>query len=441
MRIQLSDHFNFGRLIRFTVPSIAMMIFTSIYGIVDGIFVSNFVGKTPFAALNFIMPFLMMLGSLGFMFGTGGSALVAKIMGEGNKTRAKGLFTMITIVAAIIGLVMAVAAYILLPDVARLMGAKEMLPDCVLYGRIILLALPFLVIQFTFQTFYITAEKPKLGLVVTVMAGVTNMVLDALFIIVFKWGLAGAAAATAVSQAVGGIFPLIYFSKPRGSLIYFTKPVFEFKALLKTCTNGSSELVSNLSMSLVGMIYNIQLMKYAGQNGVAAYGVIMYVTLLFLSIFIGYSVGVSPVISYHFGACNSGELKGLFRKSLILIGLSSLCMLILSETLAYPISAIFVSYDAELLALTARSFRIYAFMYLFAGIGIFGSAFFTALNDGLISALISFLRTLVFQVAAVMTFPLIFGIDGIWLSIVIADFLASIITVCFLAVKRKKYQY
>jgi MATE efflux family protein len=442
MSIQLSNHFTYKKLLRFTLPSVVMMIFTSIYGVVDGFFVSNFVGKTPFAAVNFIMPFLMILGSVGFMFGTGGSALIAKTMGEGDREKANRLFSLIVYVSAACGIVIAALGLVFIRPVAALLGAKDtMLDDCVTYGRIILLALPAYILQYEFQSFFVTAEKPQLGLAVTVAAGVTNIVLDALLVAVFPLGLSGAAAATAISQCVGGLVPLIYFGRPNSGLLRLGRAKYDGKALLKTCTNGSSELMSNISMSVVSMLYNVQLMKYAGEDGVAAYGVLMYVNMVFLAAFIGYSVGTAPVIGYHYGAGNHEELKSLLKKSLALIGIASVVMLLAAELLAKPLAVVFVGYDEGLLALTLRGFVIYSFSFLFAGIAVFGSSFFTALNNGLVSALISFLRTLVFQVAAVLIFPLIWEIDGIWISIVAAELMAAIVTSLFLAGKRKKYHY
>lgn len=442
MRIQLSDHFTYKKLLRFTFPSIIMMIFTSIYGVVDGVFVSNFVGKTPFAAVNFIMPFLMILGAVGFMFGTGGSALIAKTMGENKLKKANELFSLFVYVSFILGIVIAGLSFFLIRPIAQLMGAEGILLDqCVLYGRIVILAVPGFILQMEFQSFFITAEKPNLGLYVTVISGVANMILDALFMAVFHWGLAGAAAVTALSQTLGGVIPLLYFSRKNTSLLQLGKTKFDGRALWKACINGSSELMSNISMSLVSMLYNIQLIKYAGENGVAAYGVLMYVNMIFLAIFIGYSIGTAPVISYHYGAQNHGELKSLLKKSFRILIFSSLSMLALSEFLARPLSKIFVSYDLDLLELTVRGFTIYSFSFLFAGINIFASSFFTALNNGLISALISFLRTLVFQVASVLLLPLILGIDGIWISIVVAELIACIVSLTFIMKKRAVYHY
>lgn len=442
MSIKLSDHFTYGKLLRFTISSIFMMIFTSIYGVVDGFFVSNFVGKTPFAAVNFIMPVLMMLGTIGFMFGAGGSALVAKTMGEGKTEKAQEYFSLFVYVSLACGIVLAVFGMIFLRPIGALLGAEGiMLDNCVIYGRIILCALPAFILQMEFQSFFITAEKPQLGLIVTVFSGVTNMVLDALFIAVFQLGLVGAALATGLSQVVGGVIPLFYFGRQNSSLLRLGKTKWYGKAIVRACTNGSSELMSNISMSLVSMLYNAQLLRYAGENGVAAYGVLMYVSMIFIAAFIGYSIGTAPVIGFHYGAGNHIELKGLLKKSLVIIITFSVGMLILGEVLAQPLSKLFVGYDEELLALTCRGFFIYSFSFLFSGIAIFGSSFFTALNDGLTSALISFLRTLVFQIIAVLILPTIFGIDGIWYSIVVAEVMAVIITMLFLVLKRKKYQY
>lgn len=442
MQISLSDHFGYGRLARFTLPSVVMMIFTSIYGVVDGFFVSNYVGKTPFAALNFIMPFLMILGALGFMFGTGGAALIGKTMGEGQPAKANGLFSMLVYITAASGVAIAALGIAFLRPVAAALGAEgDMLEGCVAYGRIILIALPAYMLQYEFQSLFVTAEKPKLGLAVTVGAGITNMTLDWLFVAVLRWGLEGAAAATALSQAVGGLVPLFYFGRPNASRLRLTRCRFDGRALGKACANGSSELLNNISMSLVSMLYNVRLIQYAGEDGVAAYGVLMYVNMIFLAAFVGYSVGVAPVVSYHYGAQNRAELKSLLQKNMVVTGGCSAGMLALALGLSAPLSYLFTGYDAGLYALTLRGFSIFSFSFLFAGFGIFGSAFFTALNDGLTSALISFLRTLVFQVAAICVLPALWGVDGIWASVVAAEGLAAVTTVLFLAGRRKKFGY
>ena len=440
--IQLSDHFEYKRLLQFAFPSVIMMVFTSIYSVVDGFFVSNFVGKTPFAAVNFIMPVLMILGSIGFMFGSGGSALVSKTMGEGKQEKAQQLFSLFVYSTMVCGVVLAVVSFFILRPLAVLIGAEgEMLEQCVLYGQILLLALPFYMLQFEFQSFFVAAEKPQWGLAVTVACGLTNMVLDALFIVVFSWGLVGAAAATVMSQMIGGVVPVGYFSRPHTSVLWLTKTELNWKALRKACINGSSELMSNISISVVSMLYNFQLLKYAGENGVAAYGVLMYVNMIFLAMFIGYSTGTAPIVSYHYGAGNHGELRGLLQKSSVIIGIFAVMMFMLAEGCAGPLAEIFVSYDVELLAMTKRAFMIYSFSFLFSGIAIYGSSFFTALNDGVTSALISFLRSLVFEVAAILILPLIFKLDGIWLSVVVAELTAAIMTILFLAAKRNVYQY
>ena len=440
--IQLSDHFDYRKLFRFTLPSIMMMIFTSIYGVVDGFFVSNFVGKTPFAAVNFIMPFLMILGGFGFMFGTGGSALIAKTMGEGDLPRARRQFSLFVYTTIISGVVLSVLGILLLRPVAAALGAEgEMLEYCVRYGRVILVAIPAFMLQYEFQSFFVTAEKPKLGLWVTVAAGVTNMLLDALFVAVFQWGVEGAAAATALSQVVGGVLPLLYFGFRRSGSLWLTKTSFDSKALIRASLNGSSELMSNISMSIVSMLYNVQLMRYAGEDGVAAYGVLMYVSMIFIAAFLGYSVGMAPIVSFHFGAQNHAELKSLLRKSFMIIGSFSVIMCLAAEVLAYPLSVFFVGYDEALLALTLEGFKIYSFSFLFAGVAIFSSAFFTALNNGFVSAAISFLRTCLFQIASVLLLPLILGINGIWLSIVTAEMLAFVVAMLFLAGNKKRYHY
>lgn len=442
MRIGLSDHFNYKKMLKFTLPSIIMMIFTSIYGVVDGFFVSNIVGKTPFAAVNFIMPVLMILGAIGFMFGSGGTALIAKTLGEGDKKKAKQLFSLFICTTIICGIIIAVLSFIFIRPIAKALGADgEMLENCVLYSRFIIPALPFYMLQFEFQTFFITAEKPHLGLYVTIIAGVANMILDAVFMAVFHWGLAGAALATGISQVLGGGIPLIYFSLPNLSLLRLTRPTLDIKALLKACANGSSELMSNISMSIVSMLYNIQLLKYAGENGIAAYGVLMYVNMIFSAVFIGYSVGTAPIIGYNFGAGNHKELKSLKQKSFVVIGICSVLMFLCAEVFARPLSLIFAGYDEGLMEMTLHAFKIYSFSFLLAGIAIFGSSFFTALNNGLISASISFLRTLVFQIIAVLFFPLIWKLDGIWISIVAAELMAVLVTTAFLKANKKKYLY
>lgn len=442
MKIQLSDHFKYRKLLRFTLPSIVMMIFTSIYGVVDGFFVSNFVGKTSFAAVNFIWPFLMILGAFCFMFGTGGSALVAKTLGEGDRERANKFFSLIVYTSIIVGAVITALGMVFIRPIASLLGAEgAMLDDCVIYGRILLITLVPNMIQIEMQSFFVTAERPHLGLWVTVAAGVSNIVLDGLLVAVFPLGIVGAAYATAISQAIGGIISFVYFLCPNKSLLRFSKTSFDGRALLRTSTNGSSELMSNISMALVSMLYNIQLINYAGDDGVAAYGVLMYVSMIFISIFIGYAIGTAPLVGYNYGAENRSELKNLLKKSTFIIGITSMAMVALSLVLASPLSKIFVGYDYKLYELTLRGFYIYSFSYLFSGVAIFGSSFFTALNNGFVSALISFLRTIVFQIAAVIILPLILGIDGIWYSVVAAEFMAFAVTIAFIVGKRKKYGY
>lgn len=444
MRIQLSDHFTYGKLIKFTLPSVAMMIFTSIYLVVDGFFVSNFAGKTPFTAVNLIMPILMILGTVGFMFGTGGTALVAKTYGEGEREKANRYFSLLVYVAFGVGLILAIFSFIFIRPIASLLGAEGVLLDnCALYARIILAALPFYILQVLFQSFFSAAEKPALGLLVTISAGMTNIVFDAVLVVLLpqEFKLAGAAIATALAQVIGGTIPLFYFFRKNSSILRLGKTKYDGNAVLKACTNGSSEFMSNIAMNLVGILYNLQLMNYAGEDGVAAYGVMMYVSMMFSAVFLGYTMGAAPVIGYHDGARNYGELKGLLRKSLSLVAVFGVAMVGSAELLAAPVSVIFVGYDRALFEMTVSGFRIFALCFAFLGFGIFVSGFFTALNDGLTSALIAFLRTLVFQTAAILTLPMIWGVNGIWLSVVAAELMSLALGTIFLVVKRKKYRY
>ena len=442
MRIQLSEHFTYGKLLRFTFPSIIMMIFTSIYSVVDGIFVSNFAGKTPFAAINLIMPLLIVSGAPGFMVGTGGSAIVAKTMGQGKPELAKRYFSFLVCAAAVGGAAVGWLGAVFARPIASALGAKgEILEYCVVYARIILAANPLFILQNVFQSFFVTAEKPKLGLYITVGAGLTNIVLDALLVGVLHWGVAGAAIATILSQAVGGLTPIVYFLRENDSLLRLIRPRFDGGVLWRTCTNGSSELMSNISGSIVAMLYNFQLLRLAGEDGVAAYGAIMYVNFIFLAIFIGYAIGSAPVISYHYGAGHSEELHSLLVKSAVLTEGVGMAMMVLAFLASGSLAKIFVGYDRDLYELTVQGFHLYAVSYLLCGCNIFGSSFFTALNNGLASALISFLRTLVFQCASVLILPLFLKMDGIWLSISVAETAALAVTLILLAKNRKVYQY
>ena len=439
--IHLSEHFTYRKLLRFTLPSIVMNIFSSLYIIADGYFVANFTGQTEFAAVNLIMPVLNILGTIGYMFGVGGSALIAKTLGEKDRERANRLFSLIVLATSCLGVLMMVPGFLFMSQIVSMLGAEgKLLEDSVLYGRIFILALPAWIWVYEFQLFFVTAEKPGLGLAVTLCAGLCNIALDALFIIGFQWGLAGAAAASALTQIVGGVFPLIYFGRKNNSLLRLVKPVWDGRALLKCCTNGSSEFMAEAAASFVGIIYNIQLLKYAGEGGVVIYGLLMYVSLILTAIFVGYSNGAGPVFSYHYGAQNHRELTNLLKKSLVIIGLTSAAMFAASEMLAKPFSALFLQ-EETLLAEAVHAFRIVSFAYLFTGMAIFASAFFTALNNGQISALISFLRTFVFELGAVLLLPLLLGVDGIWFSTVFAELMAAVTGVSFILALRRKYQY
>ena len=443
MTIQLSEHFTYKKIFRFALPSIVMMVFTSIYGVVDGTFVSNFVGKTPFAAVNLVWPFLMILGAFGFMIGTGGSALVAKTLGEDKKEDANRYFTMLITLVIILGLLLTILGLIVIRPLSSALGASgQMLEDCVTYGRTLVIFNTAFMLQSVFQSLFITAEKPRLGLIMTVIAGLTNMVLDALFIAVFKWGLVGAALATGLSQCIGGVLPLIYFMSPKNdTALKFVKTKLEGTVLLKACANGVSELMTTVSSSLVSMLYNFQLMRLAGQNGIAAYGAVMYVEFAFVAVFIGYSIGTAPIVSYHYGAGNNGEVKNMLQKSFKIMSILGITMMVLAQMLASPLAKVFVGYDKELFDMTVHGFRLFSFYFILAGINIYSSSFFTALNNGIISAIISFSRTLGFETLSVIILPIFFKLDGVWMAITVAEICAFVISMSFLISKREKYNY
>lgn len=442
MNIQLSEHFTYKKLIKFTIPTIIMLIFTSIYGVVDGIFVSNCVGSEAFAGVNLIMPAIMILGSIGFMIGTGGSALVSKTIGEGENQKAQRYFSMLIYTVIAIGIVFTIIGFIMVRPVSKLLGATgEMLNICVTYGRTLIIALVPFFLQNCFQSFLIVAEKPKMGLWISVAVGITNMILDYLLIYVLKKGVFGAALATGISQMIGGIIPFVYFIRKNDTILRLVKTKIELIPILKAFANGSSEMVTNISMSLVNMLYNLQLMKYAGSNGIVAYGIIMYVGFIFSGTYLGYSIGSAPIIGYHYGAGNTEELKNLLKKSLKLLAITSVVMTVVAELLSKTLASVFVSYDVDLLSMTTNAIRIFAISYIISGINIFASSFFTALNNGLVSAIISFLRTLVFQIAMIFVLPLLLGLNGIWLAVVVAEVLALIVSSMLLALNNKKYKY
>lgn len=442
MNIRLSDHFSYSKLIRFTLPTIAMMIFTSIYGIVDGVFVSNRVGSDAFAAVNLIMPVIMILGSTGFIVGTGGSAIVSKTLGEKKLEKASEYFSMLIYLCIVSGVILSAIGIIFIKPLAGLLGATgDIANNCIIYGRTVFFMMTGLFLQNAFQSFLVVAEKPKLGLAVTLLAGFTNMFLDFLFVYVLRLGVFGAAVATGISQFVGAIIPVIYFASGRNNILHLKKCRFNKDIIFKTFINGSSEMVTNMSMSLVNMLYNMQLMKYIGTNGVVAYGIIMYTGFIFSGTYIGYSLGSAPVISYHYGAGNKKELKSLFKHSIILLVISSVIMTLLAEVLAKYLAEIFVSYDKQLLELTTTAIRIYSVSYLISELNIFASSFFTALNNGFVSAVISFLRMFLFQIIMILLLPVIIGINGIWIAVTAAESLALVVSVIFVIINRKKYEY
>lgn len=450
-RIKLSEHFNYKRLLRFVFPSIVMMVFTSIYSIVDGFFVSNYAGERPFAALNLIFPLIMILGSVGFMLGTGGNAVVSKALGEGDNQKANCIFSMLVYMTVVLGFMLSAIGILLAPTVAKWFAASEkglneaeraeLIDYCVIYARIILAVLPAFMLQNAFQGFFVTAEKPRLGLYVTVVAGVGNIIFDFLFVAVFEWGIVGAAVATALNQVIGGVVPVLYFARKNDSLLRLGKTKFDGKTLGKVCINGLSELMTNISMSVVTILYNAQLMSFIGIAGVSAYGIMQYLGFIFIGVFIGYSVGCAPIIGFHFGAQNHDELKNIFKKSLTIVGTLGIGMAVIAFAFAKLLSGVFVSYDTELLAITTHGMRIYSIAFLASGLNIFASAFFTALSNGGISLLISFARILVCQVITVLILPVFFGVDGIWASLVVAELITLVLSVILFIAQRKHYRY
>ncbi len=443
MRIQLSDHFSYGKLIRFTLPSITMMIVTSIYSVVDGYFISNFVGKTAFASVNLIIPYLQILGGVGAMLGIGGSALTAKTLGEGDIPRARRYFTMMVYLMIAAGVLFGAIGAIFLRPMAYVFGATDdMIGDIMVYGNTCMVFIVAFVVQYGVQSFLIVAEQPKLGLYATLLAGFTNMLLDFLFTAVFKWGVFGAALATGLSQTVGAGMPLLWFlSRSNNSALHFTRTRIELGAILKASANGSSEMMSSVSASITGILYNLQLMKYAGEDGVAAYGVVMYAAFIFLGIFVGYSTGSAPVMGYHYGAQNHAEIKNVLKKSLTLLAASAVVLTALAMLFARTLSKLFIGYDANLLEMTTHAFTICSIPFLFMWFNIYTSSFFTALNDGAVSAAISFMRALVLPVICILALPAIWQLDGVWYSMVASELLGVFVSLWFMLRKRKKYHY
>ena len=440
--ISISEHFTYKKLIKFTLPTIIMLLFTSIYGVVDGLFISNIVKGNAFASVNLIMPAIMIIGTIGFMFGTGGSAIISKTFGEGEPEKANKYFSMLVYLEIILGILFTIIGLLLLKPIAELLGAtKEMLPDCLTYGRILLIGITAFILQNSFQSFLVLAERPGFGLVISIIAGLTNILLDFLFVYILRLGVSGAAFATITSQLVGAIIPLIYFIRKNNSKLRLVKTKFELSPIIKTCTNGSSELVTNLSMSLVNILFNMKLMEIAGANGVSAYGIIMYVGFLFVATYIGYSVGSAPIVSYHFGAANKEELKSLLKKSIKLLGIIAVILTLLAELFVKQLASIFVGYNQELLELTINALRLYSLSYIISWFNIYASSFFTALNNGFISALISFLRTFIFQIICILILPELIGINGIWLSIPLAEILSLLVSIICFIKNKKKYEY
>jgi len=441
-RMQISDRFTFFRLIRFALPTIIMVIFTSLYGIVDGLFISNVVGDDAFTAVNLFLPVFYMLGSIGFLLGSGGCALIAKLFGQGDEHTARRMFSGLFIITAVTAATFTAIMIPVMPRVASALGAKgDVYGHCVTYGRIMLAGLVPFILQSFFQYYFAVADRPKLGLAITVAAGVTNMLGDFLLIYVADMGVVGAAVATIVGECVGSVIPVAYFFIKKGKRLYFAKPSFNAKTIFKICSNGSSEMITNISSSLVNMLYNFQLLKYIGNDGVVAYGILMYIGFIFIGCYLGFAVGVSPIVGYNYGANDREQLQSIFKKCLLFYTAAAVIMTALSEALASPLAYVFVNYDENLLELTTLAIRIYSLSFLISGFNIFASAFFTALNNGPVSFVISVSRTLLFQIGAVFLTPLIFGVNGIWSATAVAELLSLAISVTMIMIYRKKYGY
>lgn len=443
MNIQLSDHFDYKRLIIFTVPSMMMMILSSIYGMVDGYFVSNFVGKNALAAINLIMPFPMICSAIGMMLGSGGAALIARTLGRKQNERANRIFSLVITVSTLIALVSAILGAIFIPEISVLLGANEaILDECVVYGRIFMFSLVPFALQSIFDVLLVTAERPRLGLVFTICAGLTNIVLDLLLLGYFHLGIEGAAWATFFSSLVGGVGPLLYFLLPNKSMLRLaSKPIWDGRVLQKICWNGSSEMISSISGSVCAILYNLQLMSLMGEDGVAAYGVIMYVDFIFISLLGGYMMGLENIVAYHHGAENHEEVKSLRQKSLKFVAIMGLLMFVAAELSAGALANFFVGYDQALTELATHAFRLYASAFLVMGFNSFASSFFTALGNGSISATISFCHTFVFEILAVLLLPLCLGADGIWLSLLVAECCCLLVSWFFFKRNQKRYQY
>ena len=440
--IQLSDHFDYKTLLKFTVPSVLMMVISSVYSIVDGLFVSNFAGSDGFAAVNLMMPIAMMISCIGFMAGAGGSALISKTLGEQKNDEARNQFSLIIYIILALSVVIGIAVFLFIPQIAAMMGAEGVIyTNCVIYGRILIAALPAFMLQILFQNFLVVAERPKMGMIIAISSGVTNIVLDALFVAGFRWGVGGAAAATVLGQVIGGLVPLAYFMMKKNHLLWFTKTKFHVETIKRTCSNGFSAFINNASMSLVGIVFNLRLMALMGSDGVVAYGVVMYVTYIISGVFMGYSTGISPVFSYNLGAGNKDEIKELFKKSLVSISVAAVILVALVMIFARNLAAIFVSYDDNLMTLTTEAIRLYNISFLIAGFNIFAAAFFAALNNGAVSGVLSLSRTLVFQLGCLFILPALMGSKGIWLSVTAAEIFAVLAALYFVAKNKGKYQY
>lgn len=434
----IGREFGFFSLLKFALPSVIMMMVMGLYSMVDSMFVSRFVSTNALSAINVVYPVINLLIGLGVMLASGGSAVIAAKMGAGKTDEARRDFSMIVTIGLASSIVIAVAGLIFIRPIVTFLGASELLVDyAVTYLAIILMFAPANMLQMLFQMFFVTAGRPGLGLTFIIGAGLVNAVLDYVFIVPLGMGIAGAALATGIGYLIPAAAGLIFFFGKKKEL-YFTKPKFSAAVLGSSCSNGSSEMVSNLSMAVVTLVFNRIMMNLAGEDGVAAVTIVMYAQFLLSSIFMGFSLGVQPVISFHHGAGNRRNLKGIYRHCIVFIAIAAVSVFAVAMTLGPTLTTIFTPKDTNVWTLAVRGFMILPFCFLLEGFSIYASAAFTALGDGKTSALISFLRTFLFILTGLLTLPLAFGIDGVWLAVPVAELCSVLVVIgCVLWHKAK----
>ena len=436
----LSRAYTLSGLVRFALPSMVMMVFLSVYTIVDGIFISNFVGTLALGAVNIIFPLISLEMGLGIMLATGSNAIIARRLGEGDAALARQNFSLVVLVAVVCGLMVEGLALLFLPQIIDLLGASAaQYPYCRDYPRAMLLFAPALFLQVGFQSYFVTAGRPKLGLLVMVGAGLVNIGLD--YLLIPRLGVAGAGLATGLGYMVPAMAGLCFFARPRGGDLYLVRPSLERGLLWRACLNGSSEMVSNMANAVSTFLFNIMFMRCYGEDGVAAITMALYFQFVFAAVYFGYSGGVAPIISYKFGNGDTAGLRQVVRDSFrFILGIS-----LLNFTVAILVSApallLFAGGNREVASIAQEGFPLFAVSFLFAGVGIFASNMFTALSDGVTSALISFMRTLLFLALAILLLPLVFKEAGLWAAISVAEGMGALVALVCLVLRRPQYQY